>query len=185
MRYLAAGCFRKRTGFQQSDRVKLDTVNLRDGSANPADQIRDHPGEIQLPRVQLGGNGDMLVVCFEREYGDTTGTDSRMLALHRQFKILRVVFHSAYDQKIFQSSGNKQLTVDEHAEITRAQIWSAAIVSEHSAKGLRSFLLATPVTFCNTRRRKPDLTDFTRRATPAGVGIYDKNARPRRRWPTR
>lgn len=47
---LAAGCFWKRTRFQQSDRVELDTVDLRDSLANPADQVGDRACEIALAR---------------------------------------------------------------------------------------------------------------------------------------
>ena len=94
----------------------------------------------------------LVVVRLEGEYGGTTWTDSRVLALNRQLEILRIVFEPADDQKVFQSSRNKQLAVDERAEVTRAQIRSASIVGEHSAKGLRGFLLAPPVAFCNARR---------------------------------
>jgi hypothetical protein len=47
----------------------------------------------------------------------------------------------AHYQQVFESSRDKQLAVDEGAQVTRAQIRTASIVSEHSAKGLPSFLL--------------------------------------------
>ena len=121
---LAAGCFRKRTRFQESDRVKLNAVNLRDSSANHAYQRfqRIRSRDIKLSRVELSRNGDTFVMRLKCKYGDTTGTDGRVLALNCQFEILRVVFVAAYDQKIFQASCNKQLAVDEHTEITRAQV---------------------------------------------------------------
>jgi hypothetical protein len=93
----------------------------------------------------------MFVVCFKGEYGNTTWTDSRVLALNRYLEILRVVFEPADDQQVFQSPRNKQLAVDEHTEIACTQIWSTAIVVEPGAKRLRSFFLASPVAFGDAR----------------------------------
>ena len=61
-------------------------------------------------------------------------------------------FEPADDQQVFESSRDKQLAIDEGAQVTRAQIRPASIVGEHSVKGLQSFLLAPPVAFCNARR---------------------------------
>src|SRR5688572_25502180 len=172
MANLAAGCFRKRAGSQQSDRMELDAMNVCDGLANRAYEIEDGaraltlvqekrrsdefqrigPGDLQASRIKFSSNRDALVVFLEGEYGGAPWTDSRVLALNRQLEILRVVFEPADDQEVFQSSRNKQLAVDERAEVTRAQVRSTSIVSEHGDKRLRGLLLAAPVTFCNALR---------------------------------
>ncbi|HYT32322.1 MAG TPA: hypothetical protein VEO37_07010, partial [Thermoanaerobaculia bacterium] len=107
-----------------------------------------------IPAGQLGRDPESLFpVLFDGEGGDARGANRGMTLLDGPFDVLWIVVSAANDDEVLAASGDEELPVLHEAQITGAQVGSAAGVRQPRSKDLFGLFPAVPISLRDRRTR--------------------------------